>query len=192
MPHQLMPTLRRMHLLGLRGDTNLNVQRSLSQTFNFKQARLMANRLYGESCYKGTNGGTENLNCVRISVGFICIAGKMWPQVPVFSPSEISFSAPAGSTTPVSQNLNVTGAPGQSWRLQTVGSSWLKFITGATCSTPTTDCTITSPGSTLSITMLADPTGLAPYTYTTNFSVGFPGGITTTRRECTITHRSAA
>ncbi len=99
-------------------------------------------------------------------------------QVPTANPATVSLSAPAFSTAAVSQIVTLTGAAGQSWRVQAVGGFWLRFLVTPTCPASVNDCTTTTTGST-TITILADPTGLPAYLYSGYLSITHPGGVAT-------------
>lgn len=98
-------------------------------------------------------------------------------QVPTATPSSISLSAPALSTTPVTQSLTVTGAI-ENWRIQAVGGFWLRFIVTPTCPGSVNDCTTLNTGTT-SITIIADPTGLPVFLYNGSLRITYPGGEVT-------------
>ncbi len=97
-------------------------------------------------------------------------------QVPVANPASISLSTPTGSFTAVTQTITVTGAAGESWRVQAIGGFWLRFLVTPTCGAPVNDCTTTTAGST-TITIVADPTGLPNYLYTGSLTISYPGGV---------------
>ena len=96
-------------------------------------------------------------------------------QVPIANPASVALSTPAFSTTQVSQALTVTGAPEQTWRVQSIGGFWLRFIVTPTCPGSVNDCTTLNTGST-SITILADPSGLPAFLYTGSINISYPGG----------------
>lgn len=102
----------------------------------------------------------------------VCVAAlspRVAAQTVAASPSSVSLSAPASSTTVVTQTLTltVTGGNGQTLTVNTAGGSWLRVVVAAVsgCTTPQIGCNVSNPGNTVSVTVRADPSGLAQNTY---------------------------
>ncbi|MBY0507630.1 MAG: hypothetical protein K2X03_27195 [Bryobacteraceae bacterium] len=117
---------------------------------------------------------------VPVFFSSLVLALPLLAQMPVASPASVGLTAPANSTTAATQAITVTGIPGQIWRVQAVGGSWLRFLLSPTCPASVVDCTTTSTlAGTTSITVLADPTGLMTFNYAGSITVTYPGGVLT-------------
>lgn len=113
-----------------------------------------------------------------LSAGVAGSVLQLAAQVPTPNPTALTLSAPANSTAAASATLLVTGAAGQSWRVQSVGGFWLRFLVTPTCPASVNDCTTTNAGTT-TITVLADPTGLPAFTYSGSITITYPTGTVT-------------
>jgi uncharacterized protein (TIGR03437 family) len=92
-------------------------------------------------------------------IAAVAASGALRAQVTV-SPTQLTFSALAGSTTAQSQAVTVSGGTGTMFAL-TNNQNWLKICSGAGC-TGANSTTIVNGA----LTVIADPTGLSVGQYT--------------------------
>ena len=113
--------------------------------------------------------GNSFSSIALIGVCLAALSPHLVAQTVVANPSSVSLSSPASSTTVVTQTLTltVTGGNSQTLTVNTAGGNWLRVVVAAAsgCTTPQIGCVISNPGNTVSVTVRADPSGLAQNTY---------------------------
>lgn len=104
-------------------------------------------------------------------VGLIAapFAPRLAAQTVAANPTSVSLSAPSGSTNAVSQTLTLTvsGGNGQTLTVNTAGIPSLRVIVASVsgCTSPVIGCNIANPAGSVSVTVQANPTGVAQGTY---------------------------
>ena len=116
--------------------------------------------------------GNSLFNFAMVGLCALSMAPRLSAQTVSVNPTSISLNAPASSTSPVSQALtvSVSGGGGQTLTVSAASppsNTWLRVVvsTVSGCQSPVIGCNISNPGSTVSVTAQADPTGLAQGTY---------------------------
>lgn len=126
--------------------------------------------------------GNSFLSFALIGLCALALAPQLKAQTVSANPTSISLSAPASSTNPATQGLTFTvnGGNGQVL-VMSATPSWLKVVvaTVQTCQSPVTNCSISNPPSSVSVTVRADPTGQPSGTLNGAINYGFSGGVST-------------
>ena len=126
--------------------------------------------------------GNSLFNFALIGLCALTMAPRLSAQTFTVNPTSIALSAPASSTSPSSQVLTVSvaGGGGQVLSLSAASpptNSWLRVVvsTVSACQSPVINCPISNPPSSVSVTVQANPTGLAQGTYSGQVTLTLTG-----------------